>query len=356
MSLLRPLLSRRGRLVLATMSLLLIGALLAAPSISGAAPNSVKQFIASIDPTGATGGVAGSWTETVTNCGGPTLPPRCTLASTIGLGAIRISVPTEFRPVTVSDNNPNWTTSYSSTTGNITATANAGTFKLQPGQSITITISATPTLCATGPKQFTTAAWGSATVSGTDPFAIQGDQPTVTVATNGACLASGGSVTDPGTGQTETISGDFQGHVSVTFGSNVECTFDPVFGTQWSQFNLPTPVNITPAPDFVAGTSPKISTSSFQTEGSDSSLYLICYAVPKADHPTAFTTRGGGPATTQTVDGVESWVGILPNCYDPITGTTRPEPCVSEQFLDVTPNPDRIVVSIRVPPIDPHKG
>jgi len=66
-------------------------------------------------------------------------------------------------------------------------------------------------------------------------------------------------------------------------------------------------------------------------------------------------TRGGVDATTRTVNGVVSWAGILPNCYDPITGTTRPEPCVSEQFLDVTTNPDQIVISVRMPPTDPFK-
>jgi hypothetical protein len=354
MSVLRPLLSRRGRLVFVATALLLVGALVAAPGVSGAR-NAVKQFIASIDPTGATGGVAGSWTETVTNCGGPELPPRCTLSSTIGLGAIRVNVPPDFRPVTVTSvSSPNWTVIYDPATGNINATANGGSFKLQPGESLSFTFSATPAICSSGTQTFTTAAWGSTVVSGTDPFAIQGPHPTVTVTANGACVTSGGTVTGPN-GQTETITGDFQGHVSVTFGGDLDCSFDPTFGSQWSQFNLPTQVNITPAADFVAGDDPKISTSRFPTEGNDSSLYLICYAVPKADHPTPFTTRGGGPATTGTVNGVESWVGILPNCYDPISGLTRPEPCVSEQFLDTTPTPDQIVISVRMPPGDPFK-
>jgi hypothetical protein len=354
MSVLRPLLSRRGRLVFVASALLLIAALVAAPSVSGAR-NAVKQFIASIDPAVATGGVAGSWTETVTNCGGLELEPPCTLSSTIGLGAIRINVPTDFRPVTLTlVSNPNWTASYDPATGNINASANSGSFKLQPGESISFTFSATPSICASGTKTFTTGAWGSTVVSGADPFSLQGPPATVVVTANGSCVTSGGTVTGPG-GQTETISGDFQGHVNVTFGGDLDCSFDPTFGTQWSQFNLPTQVNIVPADDFVPGSNPKISTSRFQTEGFDSSLYLICYAVPKADHPTPFKTRGGGDATTGTVNGVESWVGILPNCYDPITGTTRPEPCVSEQFLDQTPTPDKIVISVRMPPGDPFK-
>jgi len=350
MSLLRP---KLPRLAFVAMSLILMGALVAAPSVSGAKA-AVKQFIASIDPPGATGGVAGSWTETVTNCGGqPPLPERCTVSSTIGLGAIRVAVPIEFRPVTLTSvSSPNWTVGYDSATGNINATANGGSFKLQPGQSISFTFSATPEACATGTKTFTTAAWGSTVVSGTDPFAIQDGQPTVTVAANGSCLTSGGSVTDPTTGQTETISGDFQGHVSVTFGGNLDCSFDPTFGSQWSQFHLPTQVNIIPAADFEPGSSPKVSTSRFPTEGADSSSYLICFAVPTAGH-TAFTTRGGGPATVVNIGGTNFFVGILPNCYNPTTGGTRPEPCVSEQFLDLAT--DEIVISVRMLPGDPFK-
>jgi hypothetical protein len=341
------LLSRRGRLVLAAAALLLMSALIVAPSVSGAR-QAVKQFTATISPPDATGGVAGSWTVTVTNCGGTGVPdPRCTLASTIGLGSIRIAVPTEFRPIaSVSASSPNWTVSYDSATGNINANVTAGSNKLQPGQSVQITLSATPEICASGTKTFTTSAWGSTTVSGTDPFVIQSPQPTVTVATAGSCLESGGSVTDPTTGQTETLSGDFQGHVNVTFdGDLIDCGFDPQFGNQWSQFHLRAQVNITPAADFVAGSGPKISTSTFTpvVEG-DSSFYLICWAAP-----TTFATRGGGTATEQ--NGL--FVGILPNCYNPTTGGTRPEPCVSEQFKDITTN--KIVISVRTPPGDPHK-
>ena len=352
MSVLRPLLSRRGRLVFVAVALLLVGALVAAPGVSGA-KNAVKQFIASIDPTGATAGVPDEWTLTVTNCGGLELEPPCTLSSTIGLGAIRITVPIEFRPVSLTSfSNPNWIASYAPATGNINASANGGSFKLQPGQSISFTFSATPEACSVGTKTFTTAAWGSTVVSGTDPFAIQGDPPTVTVAANGSCLTSGESVTDPTTGQTETISGDFGGHVSVTFGGNLDCSFDPTFGTQWSQFHLPTQVNIIPAADFSPGSNPKVSTSRFPSEGDDSSSYLICFAVPTAGH-TAFTTRGGVPATVVNIGGADFFVGILPNCYNPTTGGTRPEPCVSEQFLDLAT--DEIVISVRMLPGDPFK-
>jgi hypothetical protein len=344
MSVLRPLLSRRGRLVLIATGLLLVGALIAAPSVSGAKPAAVKQFIASI----AAGGVAGSFTETVTNCGGPTLPEACTVSSTIDLGAVQIAVPTEFQPITsVSASTPSgtlWTASYNTATKTIDVIAPGGSNKLKPGKSLLITFNTTSSTTCEGTKTFRTSAWGSNAISGSDPFTLQGDQPTV------ACVTSpGGTVIGPN-GQTETITGDFTGTLIVTFGGDLDCSFDQVFGSQWSQFHLPTQVNIVPGADFEAGNSPKITTSRFPTEGADSSLYLICYAVPTADH-TAFATRGGGTATE--MNGL--FVGILPNCYDPVTGTTRPEPCVSEQFLDVTPNPDQIVISVRVPPEDPFK-
>jgi hypothetical protein len=342
MPVLRPLLSRRGRLVFVAAALLLIAALVAAPSVSGAKPAAVKQFIASI----AAGGVAGSFTETVTNCGGPTLPEACTVSSTIDLGAVQIAVPTEFQPITsVSASTPSgtlWTASYNTATKTIDVIAPGGSNKLKPGKSLLITFNTTSYTCE-GTKTFMTSAWGSNAISGSEPFTLVGGDPTV------ACVTSpGGTVIGPN-GQTETITGDFTGTLIVTFGGDLDCNFGP-FGSQWSQFHLPTQVNIVPGADFHAGSSPKITTSRFPTEGDDSSLYLICYAVPTAGH-SAFATRGGGTATE--MNGL--FVGILPNCYDPITEEVRPEPCVSEQFLDVTTDPDQIVISVRVPPGDPFK-
>jgi hypothetical protein len=349
MSVLRPLLSRRGRLALAAAALLLMVALVAVPSVSGARA-AVKKFTASISPSTAVGQAQGSWTETITNCGAP-LPAPCTVSSTINLGTIQIQVPVEFRPITsVSASSPsgqptrNWTVSYDSATGRINGFANGGTDKLLPGESILITFEATPSTCSGPTEPFTTSAWGSTPSPGQDLFAIVGNQPTVNI--TGCGVASGGSITDPVTGQTETISGDFQGHVNISFdGDLIDCSFDPQFGNQWSHFHLRAQVNITPAADFMAGSGPKISTSTFTpvVEG-DSSFYLICWAAP-----TTFATRGGGTATEQ--NGL--FVGILPNCYNPTTGGTRPEPCVSEQFKDITTN--KIVISVRTPPGDPHK-
>jgi hypothetical protein len=343
MSLLRP---KLPRLAFVAMSLILMGALVAAPSVSGAKPAAVKQFTASISG----GMVAGSFTETVTNCGGPILPEECTVSSTIGLGAVQIAVPTEFQPITsVSASTPSgttWTASYNAATKTIDVIAPGGSNKLNPGQSLLITFNATTTACATGTKTFMTSAWGSNSISGSEPFTLQGDQPAV------ACVGSGGGTVIGPNGQTETITGNFGGSLIVTFGGDLDCSFDPAFGSQWSQFHLPTQVNITPGADFVAGTSPKISTSKFPAAEADSSSYLICYAVPTAGH-TAFTTRGGGPATVVNIGGTNFFVGILPNCYNPTTGGTRPEPCVSEQFLDLAT--DEIVISVRMLPGDPFK-
>lgn len=346
------------------MTLIVMGALVAAPSVSGA-KNAVKQFTATIFPDTATGGVASTWTETVTNCGGPTLPPRCTVSSTIGLGTIRILVPPEFRPITsVSASSTfgrNWMASYDLATGNINATAATGSDKLQPGETVEIEFHATPTACATGAKPFTTAAWGSISVPGTEPFGIVPPQPSVTMAANESCLTNGGSVTDPTTGQTETISGDFQGHVSVTFGgAGPDCSSEAGFGdlgAQWEVYHLPAPVTITPASDFVAGSQDKISTSEFPLplSGGDSSWFLICFAVPQAGH-TAFETRGGGTAISQSIGGIPHFVGILASCAD------APTPCVSEQFLTTgpgappwSPSANKVHIAVRMDPGDPYK-
>jgi hypothetical protein len=359
MSLLRP---KLPRLALVAMTLILMGALVAAPSVSGAkppGPASVKLFTAAISPGTAVGNMTNTWTETVHNCGPNETSTPCNVSSTIGLAVVRVSIPSRFQTNDFSASissasGHSWTATYNSTTHVVTAQASTGSDKLQAGESVQIAFHATPSSCTPGAQTFSTQAWGDFTFS--DQFAVAGTNPSSTTATptvtiTGCSLASGESITDPDTQQTETISG-FQGHVFVTFGGNLSCSFDPTFGTQWMQYRLPTQVNITPGDDFVAGT-PKISTSTFPATGVDSSLYLICYGVPKADHPTPFKTRGGGDAETKTVDGVESWVGILPNCYNPLTGQTRPEPCVSEQFLNTTTN--RIVISIRIPPGDPYK-
>jgi hypothetical protein len=344
MSVLRPLLSRRGRLVFVATALLLIGALVAAPGVSGAKA-AVKQFTATITPNTATGGVSGTWTERVKNCGTPVAAP-CTASSTIAIGRVRITVPSAFSattsPVSVSaSNGSSWTLSFDPGTGALTAQPDNGSNKLNSGEFVDITFSATPDTCNTSSVSFTTTAIGGLP-SGPDnqTFSIVGSQPKI------SC-----TFVAPGGRQTETISGDFEGQVDVTFGGDLSCLFDPTFGDQWSHFNLPTQVNITPGAGFVAH-GPKISTSRFQTEGFDSSLYLICYAVPTAGH-TAFATRGGGTAVVQNIGGTDFFVGILPNCYDPITGLTRPEPCVSEQFLDLATN--EIVISVRMQPGDPLK-
>jgi hypothetical protein len=360
MSVLRPLLSGRGRLVFVTTALLLIAALVAAPSVSNAA--AVKQFTAAITPDTATGGVSGEWIERVKNCGTPVLAP-CTAASTIAIGQVRITVPAEFRDpfsfIASASNENNWTASYNSGTGVIVAQAVTGNDKLNSGEFVDIAIGAIPE-CISGPKEFrTTAVGGLPNGPNNQTFSIISSQPSVTIA--GCQLASGGSVTDPATGQTETIDGDFTGHVNVTFGgAGPDCSSEAGFGdlgAQWEVYHLPSPVTITPADDFVPGVEDKISTSEFDQDifGGDSSWYLICFAVPQEDH-TAFETRGGGTAIAQTIGGIPHFVGILASCAD------APTPCVSEQFLTTgpgappwSPGANRVNISIRMEPGDPHK-
>jgi hypothetical protein len=360
MSVLRPLLSGRGRLVFVTTALLLIAALVAAPSVSNAA--AVKQFTAGITPDTATGGVSGEWIERVKNCGTPVLAP-CTAASTIAIGQVRITVPAEFRDpfsfIASASNENNWTASYNSGTGVIVAQAVTGNDKLNSGEFVDIAIGAIPE-CISGPKEFrTTAVGGLPNGPNNQTFSIISSQPSVTIA--GCQLASGGSVTDPATGQTETIDGDFTGHVNVTFGgAGPDCSSEAGFGdlgAQWEVYHLPSPVTITPADDFVPGVEDKISTSEFDQDifGGDSSWYLICFAVPQEDH-TAFETRGGGTAIAQTIGGIPHFVGILASCAD------APTPCVSEQFLTTgpgappwSPGANRVNISIRMEPGDPHK-
>jgi hypothetical protein len=363
------LLSRRVGLPLLAAALLLIGTLVAAPSVSGAPPARVKQFTASLS-----GGAApGSFTMTVTNCGGTPLVAPCTRSSTIDLGAVQIVVPSDLQPATfVSARTPSgttWTGSYNTVTNTIDVIAPGGSNKLRPGQSLLITFNVATTPTCEGTNEFTTSAWGANAIAGSDSFELLGSQPTLN------CLPRGGSVTDPVTGQTETITGDFTGHVIITFGGNTaDCSFDTrltaaagdgdtTYGAQWAQYHLPAHVAITPAGDFVAGSNPKISTSEFDQTffGGDSSWYLICYAVPIDEaHPTAFHTIGGGTATDRTIDGVHYWVGILEFC-DLLPEPHEP-PCVSEQFLTTGPgsppwNPadNRIHIAIEIPPNDPYK-
>jgi hypothetical protein len=364
MSLLRPMLSRRGRLVFAAAALLLVGTLLAAPSVSGAKPPaSVKQYLSKIAPTGVSGGTTGnSFTVTITDCGGTPLESPCTASSTIQLGSAQILVPTRFSNVTfvsaASPDGRNWTGSWDGTY--VQAWSVTGADKLNAGEDVNLTFTADVSGCDTGSFEFTTTAWGSTPTHTGETFRPL-QQPTVQV--SGCGLESGDSITDPVTGQTETIEGDFTGHVDVTFGGAAPDCNIPAFGAlgaQWEQYHLPSPVTITPAADFHAGTHDKTSTSDFPLPagGGDSSWFLICFAVPQAGH-TRFVSRGtvDGLAVDQTVDGVLSYVGILASCVD------APTPCVSEQFLTTgSGNPpwtpgstNKVHIAIRMAPGDPHK-
>jgi len=322
-------LSRRARLPLFMTFVVLMAMVVVAPSVGARA--AVKQFKASIAPSTAFGQTSGSWTETVTNCGGNPIPAACTVSSTINLGTIQIAVPTEFRPITsVTASSPsgqttrNWTVSYDSGTGTINGFANGGTDKLQPGESVLITFGATPSTCTTGTKTFTTSAWGSTPAPGTDLFSIVTPQPTVSII--GCGVTDGGTVTGPN-GQTETVGGGFTGHVIVTFGGSLSCSGDP----QWDAgYHLPTQVTITPAGDYVAGSGPKISTSTFDATA-DSSFFRICYST-NPDATTGF---------------------ILSPCYPGGQAALNDPPCVDKQYRDFTTN--KIVITVLVPGTDPAK-
>lgn len=361
MSVLRPLLSRRGRFVLVAAALLLIGTLLAAPSVSGAKA-AVKQFTAVITPNTAAGGVSGTWTERVKNCGTPVVAP-CTASSTIAIGRVRITVSSEFRatittPVSViASNGSTWGLVYDSGAGTITAQPANGSNKLNSGEFVDIPFSATPDITDTCsfPTTFTTTAIGGLP-SGPDnqTFSVVGPQPS---------LALG--CTDPDTGQTDTVTGDFQGHVNVTFGGDAPNCGGPEFGAlgdQWEVYHQPTPSTVTPAGDFIAG-GPKLWTTEFPLStapggpDADSSWYLTCYAVPQVGH-TRFVSLGtaDGLAVDQTVGTVLSFVGILASCAD------APTPCVSEQFLTTGPGgppwstiDNMVHIGLTVDPGDPHR-
>jgi hypothetical protein len=186
------------------------------------------------------------------------------------------------------------------------------------------------------------------------------------------CLESGGSVTDPNTGQTDTVTGTFTGHVLISFGGEgPDCGSDSDFGAlgdQWQVYHQATQSTLTPASDFGAG-GPKVWTTEFPLltapggPDADSSWYLTCYAVPQNGH-TRFVSRGTatGLAVDQMVSGVLSYVGILPNCAD-IAPTLSP--CVSEQFLTTgqpnpappwTPSANKVHIAITVDPGDPHRS
>jgi hypothetical protein len=134
-------------------------------------------------------------------------------------------------------------------------------------------------------------------------------------------------------------------------------------GNQWQVYHLPTPVTIMPGPGFQAGDDDKVATSEFPLStapggpGADSSWYLICYAVPQADHD-AFATRGlNNFAISQSVGGIPHWVGILGSCAE------DPTPCVSEQFLTTgpgappwSPGANKVHIANTMDPGDPHKS
>jgi hypothetical protein len=264
----------------------------------------------------------------------------------------------------IASNGSTWFLTYDSGAGTITAQPDNGSHKLNSGEFVDIPFSATPDIpdipntCSSSKISFTTTAIGGLP-SGPDnqTFDIVGSQPSLAI-----------GCTDTATGQTDTVTGDFTGHVNITFGGAAPDCSGPEFGAlgdQWFVYHQKTPSTVTPADDFHAG-GPKLWTTEFLLStapggpNADSSWYLTCYAVPQVGH-TRFVSRGtvDGLAVEQTVGSVLSWVGILASCAD------APIPCVSEQFLTTGPTPpgppwnpsdNRVHIAIRVDPGDPHRS
>jgi hypothetical protein len=330
--------SWRGRGKLLAAFVFVLGALVAVPTVSNAksSPASVKLFTAHILPTTATGNAAGSWTETVHNCGASDSETPCNVSSTIGLAIVQIGVPAAFQTSdfsvaspTKTSGNHSWTATYNSSTHVITAQAATGSDKLAAGESVGITFSATLSSCATtGSQSFPTQAWGDFTYA--DQFTVAGTNgsttanPTVTI--SGCILGTGGSATGPN-GTTVTNGSDET--VTVSFGGNFGCPSDP----QWAAgYHMPDAVTITPN-----GTTTNVKPFTFTfnpISGVDSSWYVVCYSSDTS-------------ATTGT---------ILRRCYT-ADGTLNDPPCVSDQRRTLPPystsNPDKISITIRVPAGDP---
>jgi hypothetical protein len=330
--------SWRGRGKLVAAFVFVLGALIAVPTVSNAkpTPSSVKLFTARISPPTATGNAAGSWTETVHNCGLSDSETPCNVSSTIGLAVVQIGVPAAFQASdfsvtspTTSTGNHKWDVSYNSSTHIITAQADTGSDKLAAGESVAITFSATLSSCAvTGDQPFPTQAWGDFNHS--DQFTVAGTNGSTTanpvVTINSCTLDPGESATGPN-GTTVTNGSDET--VSLSFGANFACPSDP----QWAAgYHMPDAVTITPE-----GTTTNVKPFTFTfnpISGVDSSWYVVCYSSDTS-------------ATTGT---------ILPRCYT-ADGTLHDPPCVSDQRRTLPPysssNPDKISITIRVPAGDP---
>jgi hypothetical protein len=319
--------SWRGRLSFSASILLLTGALVLAPQASSAGA-AVKQFTASIS------NVSGNtWTETVTNCGGPPVVLPCTASSTIGLGTVYIAVPASFSITSVTASGPTgstWVVSYNPSTNTIQAFANTGSDKLQAGQSVALTFTTALNSCPLGTSTFTTSAWGSNSASNSAPFTIQGPQPSLVTT---VCHGPGTDVTG----------GGFTGFVGVTFnGVDIAPTCTGL-SAQWAAYHMPDLVNFDESAASNTSTIGKRYTFSFPaTSGVDSSWYKVCIAT---NNPWT-----GGTATV--IGGTTFYVGILSSCYNASNNTAVTGiPCVTQQYktLPDSANPNTIVISVLDP-------
>ena len=185
---------------------------------------------------------------------------------------------------------------------------------------------------------FTTSAWGSNSASNSDPFAIQGAQPTLVIT---VCHGPGTDVTG----------GNFSGVITVTFNGvdiATTCSDTSLFGAngaQWASYHMPDLVNFDSSAASNTSANGKTFNFSFPAQtGVDSSWYKVCIA-------TSNPWTGG---TATVIGGTTFYVGILGSCYNAsnntaVTGT----PCVSQQFetLPTSANPNTVVISV-LDPVD----
>jgi hypothetical protein len=187
----------RVRTLAVATSLLLISALFVGftGQVAAAAPcPKVYGSVIGSQTNPWTAGTAGSFTVTFTN----NAPPSCSL----GLGSIEIRVDSDFSGVSVGSvttSNPSESWVVNSVVGNtVRVNASGGTSKVNSGESVSVTINATPAPCTAGTFPINSTGWvatdfTNSTFSPAAPY-----PPTVTV-TAGACVLAFRVETSPGT-------------------------------------------------------------------------------------------------------------------------------------------------------------
>jgi len=149
----------------------------------------VRYYSATISPGSAAAGSSGSYTMTLTNCNGA--GGNCGSFATNNhqqIGSATVAVPALFNiSGSVSVTPPagkTWNATLGS--GTITLEAATGTSKLEIGESLSLTFSATAP-CANGAYEWTTRAYADTPLALTTPYTLAGTQPSVGV--TGTCAA-----------------------------------------------------------------------------------------------------------------------------------------------------------------------